>query len=747
MATSSCRTFTRLQEWIVGRRRHCEWSRTKTDLHALVPTSFQDAHHLHEGGSRDNGCSDTSVKSGRHAASRGRQHSHCTSCYSRRCRAPVEAGVCCALVPCRLQCGALFHLCKEEGHLLLCPNISVPCLNAAYGCPARLRRSQQASHLQGCPASVVVCGAEWNRWPADHTDPHCSQRLQENVLKGNESQEEALDVAMALVDQEDLFARLMMKPLFPELMDPKEQKEETQVDTLDALVPMIDRSNTDEGSLTEEDGACEDVVTTETDGGGARGSLVINQEKLKLSEMMFGMERGGCALAEAKQNQSVPKSDSVHRAGDGSKSGGKKTSVDVKEDGAGVLPDTSKTGHAPWQEGVLERLSEDLSPQEYNMYIVHHGRMLITFGHIEPCTPRDKDFVYGNLEPIPVQTLRSFKVPDSYHYKRRLHLHDQAPAPTETRSVDTSELQVGEEDFFGDEAADTLLGYAEREVRGHKISESKAADGLYVDVGTQTHSFRSAPFKRDTTLAEVTSGKPQKLHLRLQDESVSGRHNRACCVFNFLCGHSFLRNQFSSHVRNVHADIQSCLSGWFVQRCPLAYLGCTYTWRRFRPASHDASVTYNRHLRTFNLRPSGDDLSTVAGSALSSLPFEVLRHVASFLDSLSLSQLALVCRLMRQVCCSLLPARGMVTLRWERTSRPQGAVRWTAEPVWEFSRLFSSVDSWRMTDAPPMSAHLKVCPFYETALPSQPVALLRVTEEHGGLKTPSLVTHFTSGRL
>ena len=43
------------------------------------------------------------------------------------------------------------------------------------------------------------------------------------------------------------------------------------------------------------------------------------------------------------------------------------------------------------------------------MYIVHHGRMLLTFGKIQACTPREKDFVYGSLEPIPLQSLQSFK--------------------------------------------------------------------------------------------------------------------------------------------------------------------------------------------------------------------------------------------------------------------------------------------------------------------------------------------------
>lgn len=63
-----------------------------------------------------------------------------------------------------------------------------------------------------------------------------------------------------------------------------------------------------------------------------------------------------------------------------------------------------------------------------------------------------------------------YQVPDSYHYKRRLHLYDTAArAQSESRSVDTADLAVTEEDWFSDEAAATLLGYAEKEVMGHKV--------------------------------------------------------------------------------------------------------------------------------------------------------------------------------------------------------------------------------------------------------------------------------------
>lgn len=37
--------------------------------------------------------------------------------------------------------------------------------------------------------------------------------------------------------------------------------------------------------------------------------------------------------------------------------------------------------------------------------------------------------------------------------------------------MDTSDLGVNEDDWYSDEAAATLLGYAEKEVMGHKVSQ------------------------------------------------------------------------------------------------------------------------------------------------------------------------------------------------------------------------------------------------------------------------------------
>lgn len=157
--------------------------------------------------------------------------------------------------------------------------------------------------------------------------------------------------------------------------------------------------------------SCEHNVADETVPIRAPQASGINKDKYDLFEMMFSMEKGGCMAAQENLNnpEQNPKPGEKGKAQSG------RNPKEAERDSSAAAkscppPDTSKTGLAPWQEGVLDRLGQELTPHEYNMYMVHHGRMLLAFGQIEACTPREKDFVYGSLEPIPVQTLRSFKV-------------------------------------------------------------------------------------------------------------------------------------------------------------------------------------------------------------------------------------------------------------------------------------------------------------------------------------------------
>nr|XP_021329100.1 F-box only protein 40-like [Danio rerio]XP_694708.3 F-box only protein 40-like [Danio rerio] len=676
----------------------------------------------------------------RYRKSGPRLHRHCETCYNRRCKASIEVSVSCMVINCRLLCGASFHLCKEDEHSLLCPNEKVPCINAHYGCPFTMCRSRLAKHLEVCPASIVCCSMEWNRWPVQNPDAP----LYPNLLKELHEQE-SLDLSMALRDQKHLCARLKMRNCFPELMEereeeptPVEEEEDKEAAAGREAVPNGISINEHEGSvlLNGSSKSCEKAMNENMVLNGD-----IDKEKYNLFEKMFSMEKGGCKQAEASTTEE--------------KKGQKALSVTKPQD-AFIEPkneetnapsvDVSKCGLAPWQDGVLERLGQEVKPREFNMYIVHHGRMLISFGQMDACTPRERDFVYGSLEPIPVQTLRSFKVPTSYKQKRIQLREFKARVMTEHKCVGTSDESTLSENKDGwemDEMFATLLCYAESEIRGHKISEMVPTDGLYVDIATQTYNFATAPFKYNASLTEVTADMDLKLHLELDTETATLRHNKFTSAFSFMCGHFFRRDEFASHFKNVHLDIQSCMGGWFEQRCPLAYLGCTFSQKRLQPATQRAKVFYNRDLSIFTLTPevpaclqnNSPNLSEKAHvkyeDSLSNLPFEVLHHIASYLDSYTLSQLALVSRLFRDICATLLQERGMVAFKWRKKSYSHGGARWKPTIVWEFSTLFSKVENWCIGDTPSMAEHLQNCPFYQTELKTEPFTLTNMSDIKG----------------
>ncbi len=254
---------------------------------------------------------------------------------------------------------------------------------------------------------------------------------------------------MALRDQKLLCARLKMRKCFPELME--EQEEEAAA---------VEEYDDEEGAVGKET-VCNGMHVNGH--GGSGGGLVngpskacekalkedvvlngpIDKDMYNRFEKMFSMEMGGCKQAEVEASKTEEKN-------------GKKTSSkgSSKPQGASVEPEKKEanvshvdtSGLAPWQDGVLERLGQQVNPREFNMYIVHHGRMLISFGQMDACTPRERDFVYGSLEPIPVQTLCSFKVPSSYKQKRIELREFNARVITEHKCVDTSDLGMSEKD-------------------------------------------------------------------------------------------------------------------------------------------------------------------------------------------------------------------------------------------------------------------------------------------------------------
>ncbi|XP_029973172.1 F-box only protein 30a [Salarias fasciatus] len=701
-------------------------------------------------------------------------HPHCLKCINRRCMVRPETGVSCDLIGCPLVCGAVFHSCKLEEHRLLCPYERLPCLNSGFGCPFMIPRIKMAQHLETCPASIVCCTMEWNRWPVTYAD----YKSYENLSKDFDEVEQ-LDMALALQDQRMLLESLKVTTTVSKNGD-KEVDEGEKMATASGLTETVLMGN---GTVEMEEETynelCRASAETRRSLAAALDILTnskdidvivvnLNGEKIDKNGALHNGENGDSHSvygAEGGKNVDMQGSDSDSESELGAV-GGVDCAVgtDAEEDGSNWAEDNDFVELLfDEKENTVDDPINDSNPawpevpQNYMPVVA-----------LEPPVPQQAPL------PRPIPFLLSDHVrnnflqhlPPELRYRcweRKLQnvkvlsamlLSDPFPfrAKMEDKAVDTSDLEVAD-DPMGLHGIDlitaALLFCLGDSPGGRGISDSRFVDGFHIDFGTQTFSFPSAILATNTMVGDIASASacdhasPQlsnpspfhTLRLDLVLECVARYQTKQRSMFTFVCGQLFRRDEFSSHFKNVHGDIHAGLNGWMEQRCPLAYYGCTYSQRRFCPSVQGFRIIHDRHLGSFGVQP-GLPLKTGDGpprktcrfgaqcDQLSSLPFEVLQHIASFLDSFSLCQLSRVSRTMRDVCASLLQMRGMVVLLWEKRRRADGSPSWQiTDKVWRFSTAFGTVNEWKFANIASMADHLKKCKFNTVARREEAIPL------------------------
>ncbi|KAG8550562.1 hypothetical protein GDO81_023713 [Engystomops pustulosus] len=704
-------------------------------------------------------------------------HSHCACCVSRRCMIRPETGISCDLIGCPHVCGAVFHSCKAEEHRMLCPLERIPCLNNGFGCPFVMTRNKLAEHLQICPASVVCCTMEWNRWPVSYADRKSYENLSRDV-----DEVEQLDMALALQDQRMLLESLKVATMMSKTTEKLESPEPISVRTEEEDNVITNGVSGDEDSYSALYQA-----TVETTKSLAAALDILNNATRDIAVLNGKLRDASC---EMNKNFQLPEhhneSDNIQDQELNEESNGAASATSCNS-----LKETYHNGSSDFYPGtngsyVVKSDDEESDnglpmqvPKEFLLCNGFHdddrrkknastkpppaplegSETLVSQCNSLPGTESiaSPPCLNGSIEQISEkkdeQGLRNVAI-----FGRRPFLVDAYwfKAKTENKAVDTSDLEV-QEDPMGLNGIDlitaALLFCLGDSPGGRGISDSRNVDGYHVDFGTQTFSFPSAILATNTMVGEIASASAcdhanpqlsnpspfQTLGLDLVLECVARYQTKQRSMFTFVCGQLFRRDEFSSHFKNVHGDIHAGLNGWMEQRCPLAYYGCTYSQRRFCPSTQGSKIIHDRHLKSFGVQPHlPSDLESSMSSSLgpvvdhlSNLPYEVLQHMAGFLDGFSLCQLSRVSRLMRDVCASLLQARGMVVLLWEKRQYPHGSSWQIKEKVWRFSTAFCTVKEWKFADIVSMADHLKKCSYntVEKREEAVPLPCMCVTRE------------------
>ncbi|KAG8444185.1 hypothetical protein GDO86_009389 [Hymenochirus boettgeri] len=712
------------------------------------------------------------------------QHSHCVTCISRRCMIRPDIGVSCDLIGCPHVCGAVFHSCKVDEHRILCPLERVPCLNNGFGCPFVMTRNKLADHLQVCPASVVCCTMEWNRWPVSYADRKSYENLSKDV-----DEVEQLDMALALQDQRMLLESLKVATMMSktnEKLDPHGKIG----DSGDSDKPVT--NGVPNGISGDEDSySALYQATVETTKSLAAALDILNNATKDIAMLNGRLRDASCEmnknfqLSEQNGIDSVSYTDQEYEEEESLGAvGGNNLLEHLLHNGSSDLYSVSRgssnmingdvhlSNPAVLCNGFHAESKACIDLSQGNMHTFQkklNGDCL----HLE----RDSNYCFPLppvLQPLDSNKLNTIKTEDEKeprldgkeeHGLRNVAIFGRRPFLVDTycfkpkmedKAVDTADLEI-KEDPMGLKGIDlitaALLFCLGDSPGGRGISDSRNIDGYHVDFGTQTFSFPSAILATNTMVGDIASASAcdhanpqlsnpspfQTLGLDLVLECVARYQTKQRSMFTFLCGQLFRRDEFSSHFKNVHGDIHAGLNGWMEQRCPLAYYGCTYSQRRFCPSTQGSKVIHDRNLRSFGVQPSltcpfNYTRSFSVGPSVdhfSSLPYEVLQHIASFLDGFSLCQLSRVSRLMRDVCASLLQARGMVVLLWEKRQYPSGSSWQIKEKVWRFSTAFCTVREWKFADIVSMADHLKKCNFntVEKREEAVPLPCMCVTRE------------------
>ncbi|XP_071100521.1 F-box only protein 30-like [Haliotis cracherodii] len=602
-------------------------------------------------------------------------HVHCEGCISRHCAVKADNTTSCPMAVCDVGCGARFHQCLQSEHSNLCPDERVACINFLYGCPLVMQRKKLGIHLEVCPASVLCCPIEWNRWPMYSVEDKKKMPLPSNILKVHCGQ---LDVALAMRDQ---------RMLVETLNAPKKTKRilRNRLTTRYPAAPFSHRSSSMES----------DMLTSE------------------------------------------------------------ETSRNVSDD---------EGGNTPWNLG-------NYPP----------GLQRSVCSRLIRATKQTADSLSTTLDLAMANSSHSLKNIDETGEQGNKKTNE---VPSPTPDISRCDSTGGAIDI------------------GEPVSLTPAQDADETAMTNNNNKNLTRKLDNDTRLCDV-------LGVDINIDCITKYQPKPAEMFTFLCAQEFRRDEYAWHFKNVHNDIQSCLNGWMEQRCPLAYLGCTFSFRRFQPSKHGVSIVHSALLESYGLAateaadynvpvtnklqsddcqseamdtncttypnrslppvqyettptsqhsaqsevvPSSDCVPESAGDALDmevftsyraysaisvqsrlskpdtptwndtgmeflNLPFEVLQHVSRHLDSFSLCNLALTCKLLRDVCCSLLDERGIVIQVWEKVKDAEQKVTWQSFcNRWRFSTAFSPVEQWQFSGHNPIGEHLKTCAFNQNRI-------------------------------
>jgi len=578
---------------------------------------------------------------------------HCHTCFNvKKCTMTRGDKDACPVVTCTTQgCDWKFHGCKQKEHKELCPLERVQCLNLEYGCEMEMQRKDIVVHLPKCPANVITCSQEWNRWPL-----HCRERWKTIPFQVRNPRAESgqLDYELAVRDKK-------MVGEFYKVPRKTKLALRNNLTRRNPALPLPPHTNRKKNPTDKSLKSLKESVKFE-----------VGDENI-LDRAVYGVAK--IFLKNQQQQEKRWKEDVDH-----------------------AIARTGKpVPKRYWEFPELEKGNiHKHCAYCFNIDCDKHKRFMDS-------EDEDEDDEWSECcQMVNCQ----WKCGAVYHHCKA----------SEHKMICPLYEEEGEFDWMHRDGI-KIVSKVKKLPPPPLKQFPDLLQGPTVDIVSHTSGGTSR-----FTRCKIPPAPPPPANLTktmrfdIKIETVTRLQQKPRAMFTFLCAQEFRRDQWESHCRNVHSDIHGGLNNWIEARCPLSSYGCGFSTRRIYPGEDKRSkIVFSQDINSFGIRPGSDDMIPGPDGCLTltDLPLELLQLVFSFLDSWSLSNLALVSVRCRELVAGLLDTKGCVALQWEKQDNEgMGTASWiVAYRRWFFSSHFTPVNNWGFNADGAVTEHLKTCPF------------------------------------
>lgn len=687
-------------------------------------------------------------------------HDHCASCYSRGCTFDLVEGVSCEIVECTNTCGQIFHQCKLEDHIELCQNSVVSCINENYGCPVEVQRNKMSLHLKTCPANIIICTMEWNRRDCGSLIMPENHKVVLQEMKGTASVDHDFDIACAAHDQQILLETIMPKEVlkhYSDLADAKTiERKESQISTDDPhkvhheIKVSVEATDMKEAQICANN-SCE--MPHKTDGVDvATISLELDFVEPQFSNKdNDNVIESKCTkdLEMIKNSGNVP---NIHAMADCQDVENASTTVSDQAVSTNDISRPEKTVDTPGRRKKPGLLSKLRGRGIHFDYVGMGSSANISslgwlprkeYRHVgtdTACLPVDK----STLEWLSPEV--SLRRPDLISRIFSI-IGSSSRRPSSEGSVSHYRLESSAQ------TVPPFLIHVDMGCIGRQLSNySLYSSSVGIEERRRVRTLLMKGNETEGGFEEFNISKNLAFHsLGLNSSidffsrfSVLRRESWFISLASFMCGCMLRRDQFVTHIENVHCEIMSGLNGWLEQKCPYSAYGCKFTSFRYSPGNKLNKLVYHHNLGSFAVtQPPVFDRThhydTTRDCFMLRLPYDALMHIFKYLDPFALHRLSVTCKYLREMCKNHLVNRGLVEMRW--TKRENASPKWICDKtIWYFPLALDKIH-WVFSDNPLMAVHLEKCPVkakqdcvvgggtHSMFLPSKITAVLKKSSE------------------